>query len=329
MAVNDIVFWSDTVGALLGVGVVLLMFRTRNLALYWPLLPLSCWSLPSTLLFYWLGRYRYFPEVTSHHIFLVAYYAGYFLAAVASILITYKLLGDALSPFKGIQSLAVIMYRWVAAVALIASFGIVTTPGFDPANGTVVAVCQLVRVSSLLNLSLVAFLIFAIRPLGITRASRIVGVSAGIAITSLANLLQVSFASSHTMATRASLIGDIGQCFAELIWLYYFARPEPPRRFVLLAVSSPLHAWNQIAAVLGNKPSYAAIGGVPPEAFSPAELGMMASVPGGAVAAGPAASISREYFVNMDALNAASSIKIPEPGPDRIAKMRRERKEEE
>ena len=315
--------------AFLGLLAVIFMFRARSLSLYWPLIPLAAWDAPSSFLYYWLRTYRLFPPVTSYHIYFVVFYFNYSLAAIASIVITYKLLGDALSPFKGIRSLAIIVYRWVAIVSLIAAVGIIFTPGFNLLSGTQTAFYQVVRVSSVLNLSLVAFIALAIRPLGITRGSRIFGVSAGIAITSMANLLQASFFNDHTMSTNASLIGDAGQCFAELVWIYYFARPEPPRRFVLLAVSSPLHAWNQIAAVLGNKPSYAAIGGVPPEAFSPAELGMITYVPGGGPASSEGMAASRDYFVNMDALNAASSIKIPEPGPDRIAKMRKERKEEE
>ena len=58
---------------------------------------------------------------------------------------------------------------------------------------------------------------------------------------------------------------------AHLIWIWYFAVPEPVRKFVLLPTTSPFHAWNLVAERMGYDPGYVAIGGVPPESFADAE----------------------------------------------------------
>ena len=331
-----IALWLDILNVCLAVSAVALMLRSKSLQMYWPLVALCTWDLAPTLCLALLRRYRFLSVVHAYNFYFGVYWASFAVGAVVSVVITYKVLTEALSPFKGIQSLGIIVYRWVAAMSVIVAFAIIFSPASELIPSSLHAAQQVIRVSAVLNLSLVAFVGFAIRPLGISSGSRLFGASAGLAIASAASLLEAGLKHNNRwmFSGADSLVGTLGECLAQLIWIYYFAKVEPPRRFVLLSVTSPLHAWNQIAAVLGNRPSYAAIGGVPPEAFSTAELGMIAYVDDPNAVADPAdnvlgISFPKKYYVNMEGLNAASSVKMPESGPDMIARMRVERGEQQ
>ncbi len=74
------------------------------------------------------------------------------------------------------------------------------------------------------------------------------------------------------MFSLSSVIDLISSCVALCIWVYYFAIPEPKRKFILLPTTSPFHQWNQVSEMLGHDPGFVAIGGVAPEALAGAEL---------------------------------------------------------
>jgi hypothetical protein len=82
-----------------------------------------------------------------------------------------------------------------------------------------------------------------------------------------------------------------------VIWIYYFAVPEPQRKFILLPTTSPFHRWNQISELLGHDPGYVAIGGIPPDAFAAAEI-----------------EVFHRASAKMNALEAGSAVP---PTPDR------------
>jgi hypothetical protein len=91
-----------------------------------------------------------------------------------------------------------------------------------------------------------------------------------------ANLVQSAWL-EHNPGMRGAfnVVNGIVICATMLTWAGYFALPEPKRRIIVLPTTSPFLRWNQISLALGDEPGYVAVGGIPPELFSPAELEVM------------------------------------------------------
>jgi hypothetical protein len=140
----------------------------------------------------------------------------------------------------------------------------------------VAMVTQLQQTSSILTLCLLLFVCFAIRPMGLSYRSRIFGVSFGLGFLATTDLIRSAWlAHNSDMFSTINIINGLAICLTLCIWSAYFAFPEPKRRFIVLPTTSPFLRWNQISMALGDEPGYVAIGGIPPELFSPAELEVM------------------------------------------------------
>ena len=74
------------------------------------------------------------------------------------------------------------------------------------------------------------------------------------------------------MFSRGAVADLASSCVALCIWVYYFAIPEPKRKFILLPTNSPFHYWNKVSQMLGEQPGVVAIGGIAPEVIATAEL---------------------------------------------------------
>ena len=132
---------------------------------------------------------------------------------------------------------------------------------------------QFQKASAIITVSLVIFVCAAIRPMGLTVRSRTFGSGLGLAIIALTNTVQANFFFQPRTLYGPYARFAIGMsCLCQLIWIYYFAIPEPKRRFVLLSTKSPFHHWNQVSELLGQEPGFVAIGGVPPDSFALAEI---------------------------------------------------------
>jgi len=252
------------------------LIRARELKTYWPMLIVSSWQTIPFFLFEWLrthGRQHHIPAKIAYSIYFYSFYFCFALQAICAVLMTYFVLREAMRPLKGLQQLGNIVYLWIFVISLFLAF--------DAAHSTYVMggevifgmVIELQRISGTLTLSLVIFVCLAIRPMGLSLRSRVFGVSFGLAITSLmSTLLAPNTFTQRYLYRPYAIVQIVVGCVAQLIWIWYFSRPEPKRKFVLLATTSPFHAWNRIAEQFGAEPGYVAIGGVPPDAFAAAEI---------------------------------------------------------
>lgn len=270
---NDL--WSLSFGALdatLGIVAFYLLLRSRALSVFWPMLPITLWKLIPFLLLLLIRKYRVLTPAHAYDAYFFTYYTCFALAALCSAALTYTIFNEALRPLKGLQSLGIIIYRWTSAISVAIAVGAMLTPTTE-SYGFSVAASQLQRASGIIVLSLILFVGFAIRPLGLSWRSRIFGVSLGVGLAAAVNFYEAGYSEQiHTIYGADGVVSSVVGCVAELIWIYYLWSPEPQRKFVLLPTTSPFHAWNQISEILGHDPGYVAIGGIPPDAFAPAEL---------------------------------------------------------
>jgi hypothetical protein len=265
----------NTIQVILGGVVLYYLIRARELRAYWPMLIMATWqALPfSVLIFLRLYGPGHIPPEHAYNIYFFTFWPIFGVSSLCSIALTYTIFRSAMAPLKGLQSLGQIMYRWAAAISVAIAIAIASTPTYGGQNPIIRALGQLQLASAILILSLVTFVGFAIRPMGLSMRSRVFGASVGTMILAATNMLQAGVLSQpRPFYSNYAVVELCSSCVSLLIWIYYFAIPEPKRKFILLPTTSPFHRWNQISELLGHDPGYVAIGGVPPEAFAAAEI---------------------------------------------------------
>jgi hypothetical protein len=212
----------------------------------------------------------------AYQIYFYVYWASYALEAVLSLLVIYSIFKLAMAPLKGLQTLGMLVFRWVAAISVAIAIGVALTPHISGIKFMVAMITQLQQTSSILTLCLLLFVCFAIRPMGLSFNSRIFGVSLGLGVLAAVSLVNAAWLShSPNMYSTLSLFNALAVALTLLTWTAYFAFPEPKRRIIVLPTTSPFLRWNQISMALGDDPGFVAVGGIPPELFAPAELEVM------------------------------------------------------
>jgi hypothetical protein len=215
-------------------------------------------------------------KVAAYEIYFYVYWASYAIEALLCIGIVYSIYKLAMEPLKGLQTLGMIMFRWAGAIAVAVAIGSAFGPNKSVAKVVVAAVSQLQKTQSILTLSLLLFVTFAIRPMGLSYRSKIFGISLGLGLLSTANLISSAWlVQGEDMVSALSLFYLFAILASLVIWTVYFAMPEPRRRMIVLPTTSPFLRWNQISEVLGDSPGYVAVGGLPPELLTSAEIEVM------------------------------------------------------
>jgi hypothetical protein len=212
----------------------------------------------------------------AYQTYFYVYWVSYALEAILSLLVIYSIFKLAMAPLKGLQTLGMLVFRWVAAISVAVAIGVAVTPHLTGIKFMTAMITQLQQTSSILTLCLLLFVCFAIRPMGLSFRSRIFGISFGLGVLATVNLVNSAWISHYaTMYSLFSLINGLAVGMTLLVWSAYFAFPEPKRRIIVLPTTSPFLRWNQISMALGDDPGFVAVGGIPPELFAPAELEVM------------------------------------------------------
>jgi hypothetical protein len=211
-----------------------------------------------------------------YHIYFYTYWGSYAIEAVLSLLVVYSIFKLSMAPLKGLQTLGMLIFRWVAAISVAVSIGVAIAPHRSGLDFIVGLVSQIQQTSSVLTLCLLLFVCFAIRPMGLSYRSRIFGISLGLGVLATTDLVRAAWLSHYSdMQSTVNVISGLVMCMTLCIWTAYFALPEPKRRLIVLPTTSPFLRWNQISLALGDEPGYVAVGGIAPELFAPAEIEMM------------------------------------------------------
>src|SRR6266849_5543013 len=212
----------------------------------------------------------------AYQIYFYVYWTSYALEAILSLLVIYSIFKLAMAPLKGLQTLGMLVFRWVAAISVAVAVGVAINPHLSGIKFMVAMVTQLQQTSSILTLCLLLFVCFAFRPMGLSYRSRIFGVSFGLGFLATTDLVRSAWLShSSQVYSTVNIISGLAVCLTLIIWSAYFAFPEPKRRLIVLPTTSPFLRWNQISLALGDEPGFVAVGGIPPELFAPAELEVM------------------------------------------------------
>jgi len=207
----------------------------------------------------------------------VIYWTGFALNSVLMLVVIVSMYRLAMAPLKGLNTLGMLVFKWVAAISVLVALGSAFAPHITTVNYLVAFVSQMQRTQSILILCLLLFVCFAIRPMGLSYRSRIFGVSLGLGVMATTDMIQSAWvhSTSSSMYGLFSIVSSSAICLTFLTWTLYFALPEPKRRLITLPTTSPFLRWNQISEVLGDSPGHVAIAGLPPDMLAPAEIEIM------------------------------------------------------
>ena len=210
-------------------------------------------------------------------IYEYSFWIYFFTEFALILLVIYSVFRQAMKPLEGLHRAGRLIFRWVLGVSLILSVGIAVGPhmGTQGPSHALALISQMQQGLSVLMLCLLLFVCFATRYLGLTYRSHIFGVSLGLGIYAVTELMESAWIATRGVESLYSpvyLFSALGACAVLLTWGTYFAMPVPERKMILLPTTSPFFLWNRISEALGDEPGFVAIAGFKPDMLAPAEL---------------------------------------------------------
>lgn len=208
-------------------------------------------------------------SLTQHQVYLIYFYAYWGLFLISAIVIFYALLqlySAAMAPLPGLKSLGRRVFCWAGSMCLLMAFTAGVVPlkfRFGPGLLLDTAM-SLMRCVSVLEICLLAILVFTVNKLGLGYRSRIFGISLGLGVYSVQYLIISAVGAQHSgMFSWLNITQEMLEVMGLGIWLFYGLRSEPARKPIMLPVTSPLIRWNEIAVALGFGEAKIAMGGTP------------------------------------------------------------------
>src|SRR5260370_16730044 len=101
----------------------------------------------------------------AYQIYFYVYWTSYALEAILSLLVIYSIFKLAMAPLKGLQTLGMLVFRWVAAISAAIAIGVALTPHISGIKFIVPIITHLHHTSIILTLSLLLFFFFPTPPL--------------------------------------------------------------------------------------------------------------------------------------------------------------------
>lgn len=196
------------------------------------------------------------PWGQSHH-FLILYFYGYFTMYAACAVLLYficiEVFRSALAAFPGILKIAIVVFRWAAAVAVIVSLTSLPPANNVPSMISNISYYGLVRSVSVLELCLLAFLGLSMNALRMSVRDKAFGIALGFGIMSAGEFFAFTL-SSHLRSANdpVQFLCESLLLAALAVWLVYCFVPEPTPKPILMPASSAIYRWNEIATALGH-----------------------------------------------------------------------------
>ncbi|MBS1815413.1 MAG: hypothetical protein JSS87_11095 [Acidobacteria bacterium] len=252
------------------------IYRSKELKKYWAFgLLLALRVVYSSFLLPWARYAKYWvgPQ-KAYSVYYYGYWSTFIIDSALIVLTTYCIYRTAMEPLKGLQSLGNLVFKWAASISTVVALAISAGRMVDTRHFIISAANQLERASSILALSLLLFVCFAIRPMGLSYRSRIFAITFGLGMIATLSMVGSAWVSESMYNMYDQVNAAVALCVLGG-WTWYFTVPEPKRRFIMLPTTSPFLRWNHISEVLGHNPGYVVVGGFSPQDLAPAEIEVM------------------------------------------------------
>lgn len=280
MRINGLIwlFWiAEPFACLLALG---LLFRAGQVSRYRSFATYLSFHVVSTLWLMALYRFHqaFIPNPhTAYRWYFYSYWVGYAAESAILFFVLLDLFNLAMEPLQGLRSIGRLVFRWAAVASIFVAVGSVVAPHTSQVH-LIATFCSLFqRGESILVLVLLAFLIIAARPLKLQPTNRIFGICLGFGLMAMVDLLQSSWLmqlSGSLLSSSFNLIKGFADVASMIVWVVYFAFPEPKPKLITLPIRSPLLLWNDVAEALGTPIPHIALN-ASPDMFTPGELEVM------------------------------------------------------
>ena len=189
-----------------------------------------------------------------YYLYFAVYWLSFFVGSIAIFYAVRQAFEAATQPLSGLKKPGRILFRWIA----VASFIVVISSSFHPYGFSLrsipMAMIELMRCMSILELCLLAFLALTVHPLGLSFRSYVFGLGLGLGFLATTDMMMA--AASHfgsSMVSYTSLFGEVGSLLVFGVWCAYFFTTEPERKSMMMPASSQLLRWNEIASAFGHR----------------------------------------------------------------------------
>jgi len=189
---------------------------------------------------------RFFP------FYFYPFWAVYIASAITLFFVTLEIFRSVLSAFHGLMRLGTVVFRWVALVSAVASFGSIS---YSHPSMTLLPdfALALMRSVSILEICLLAFLCLCINALQLSFRDIAFGFGLGFGLMSANDLIFSAISSSHSTLNAPFQFAYEGIILVTVgAWVAYCALPEQVREPLVMPANSTIYRWNEIAAALGH-----------------------------------------------------------------------------
>ena len=198
--------------------------------------------------------------VHAYYVLFYVYWASFGINTLLILRVLHEMFRHAVRSIPGVQKLGEPIFFWAITVSVILAFASGMTPHSSGMSMLLASAQVLMRSQSVLALCMLTFLAFASNTLGVSFRSRIFGVTFGLGMMAVADLVRSAFFGNQTtLLSPANTVHDFAYMAAIAVWIGYFVQPEPARRLVTMPVTSPLMRWNDVAKTLGNPAGQVAV----------------------------------------------------------------------
>jgi hypothetical protein len=194
-----------------------------------------------------------------YYVYFFAFFANYIVSAILLFFVCFEVFRSALSAFSGLQRFGIVIFRWAAVVSVIVSLS--TTVFAHHGTPAIPDIAfSLMRSVSIMELSLLAFLCLAMNALQLPVRDMAFGISLGFGLMATNDLIVAALIKSNSSLTEPFQFFYQGLTLVALAtWTIYAALPEPARKPIVVAASSTIYRWNEIASALGHKGTKVAV----------------------------------------------------------------------
>jgi hypothetical protein len=188
----------------------------------------------------------YFP------LYFYSYWGVYVASAVILYFICLEIFRFALAPYAGLMRLATVVFRWAALVSLVLSLSSVSYSHQGVLLIPAVAVA-LMHAVSILEICLLAFLCLSMNALRLSVRDVAFGIALGFGLMSANDFIMSALWNPHiALSAPIQIINQAVVLLTIGVWVTYCALPEKAARPVVLAPTSAIYRWNEIASALGH-----------------------------------------------------------------------------
>lgn len=208
-------------------------------------------ALAAPIVFCLLGATQCFHTLLWYKTYFFAYWLLYLACALTLYFVCAEVFRTAMSPFRGLQKLGLIVFRWVAFLSTVVCFSTYT---FAHSQWKALAdiAFRAMRSISVLELCLLMFLCLSMQALKLSFKGMTFGIALGLGISATNDFLEAA-STSHYLGLTGSwqYVFEATTLVVLCIWIGYAVAPQPEQRPVVVPVNSAIYRWNEIASALG------------------------------------------------------------------------------